>query len=158
MTYTHAKASAASMSNQLTVFDGLLDSDPAKRMYKIFSDLKDDWRRSKYGKSSARVIKKILQRDDIVINQAMCLGLGEMEYNLDYCAFCYDENVCPGGGCYKQARSFAQLAAFASWVDLISKSSSLIHWDSPPCLDMIQSRDRRPTPVWRLQANPLFRV
>ena len=52
---------------------------------------------------------------------------------MDYCAFCYDENVCPGpGGCYKQARSFAQLAAFACWVDLISKSNSLVHLKSSP--------------------------
>ena len=47
MNYTRAKAIVADMSDQLIVsgpelFDGLLDSDPAKRMYKIFSDLKDD--------------------------------------------------------------------------------------------------------------------
>ena len=129
MNYGRAKRIAATMDHnsvsQTELFDGLLDSDPVKRKWIIFLELKVKWRLSEYGKSSAKTIKGILKRKDTVVTQAMCLGLGAMDYDTDECTYCFNQGDCDQG-CYKQARSFAQLAAFSSWVDLLSKCHDYI--------------------------------
>ena len=101
-------------TNQLNPFDSLPLTDPVKEMYRIYSALKQDWRVSECGKAVVEAFEKnLFHRPDMVITDAICLGLGEMSGPSMFVD--KRDNEC----------SLAQLAAFTCWVDILSKCKVL---------------------------------